>query len=76
ALRSSAALLAAAGLAQSAIGIATLLAQVPMGLALAHQAGGVAVVAAAVWHLHCAAVWRTSPVCHPPASRRRDRGTQ
>jgi hypothetical protein len=26
-----------------------------MGLALAHQAGGVAVAAAAVWHLHCAA---------------------
>jgi heme a synthase len=49
-------ILAAAVLAQSAIGIATLLAQVPMDLALAHQAGGVAVVAAAVWHLHCAAV--------------------
>ena len=55
ALRSSAMLVAAAVLAQSAIGIATLLAQVPMDLALAHQAGGVLVVAAAVWHLHCAA---------------------
>jgi cytochrome c oxidase assembly protein subunit 15 len=76
ALRSSAMILAAAVIAQSAIGIATLLAQVPMGLALAHQAGGLVVVAAAVWHMHCTAVSRTSPVCHPPASRRRDRGTQ
>jgi heme a synthase len=40
ALASSAMVLAASVLAQSAIGIATLLAQVPMGLALAHQAGG------------------------------------
>jgi cytochrome c oxidase assembly protein subunit 15 len=54
-LRSSAVLLAIAVLAQSAIGIATLLAQVPMDLALAHQAGGLVVVAAAVWHLHCVA---------------------
>ena len=52
-LRVSAVLLAAAVLGQSAIGIATLLAQVPMGLALAHQAGGLMVVAASVWHLHC-----------------------
>jgi cytochrome c oxidase assembly protein subunit 15 len=54
-LRGSAMLLAAAVLGQSAIGIATLVAQVPIGLALAHQAGGLTVVAAAVWHLHCAA---------------------
>jgi heme a synthase len=52
-LASSALVLAAAVLAQSAIGIATLLAQVPIGLALVHQAGGLFVVAAAVWHLHC-----------------------
>jgi cytochrome c oxidase assembly protein subunit 15 len=58
ALRGSALLLAAVVLAQSAIGIATLLAQVPIGLALAHQAGGLAVVAAAVWHLHCVALRR------------------
>jgi heme a synthase len=51
-LRSSAMILAAAVIAQSAIGIATLLAQVPMGLALVHQAGGLVVVAAAIWHLH------------------------
>jgi cytochrome c oxidase assembly protein subunit 15 len=60
ALAASALILAVAVLAQSAIGIATLLAQVPMGLALAHQAGGVAVLAAAVWHLHCAAVRASS----------------
>jgi heme a synthase len=53
ALASSAMVLAASVVAQSAIGIATLLAQVPMGLALVHQAGGLLVVAAAVWHLHC-----------------------
>jgi len=51
-LRASAMLLAAAVLAQSAIGIAALITQVPMGLALAHQAGALMVVAAAVWHLH------------------------
>jgi hypothetical protein len=49
---------------------------VPIGLALAHQAGGLIVVAAAVWHLHSAVQSRISPICHPPASRRRDRGTQ
>jgi heme a synthase len=58
-LGSSATILAAIVLAQSAIGIATLLGQVPMGLALAHQAGGLAVVAAAVWHLHCVAMTTT-----------------
>ena len=51
-LRASAILLAAAVLGQSAIGIATLISQVPIGLALAHQAGGLMVAAAAVWHLH------------------------
>ncbi|HUE45439.1 MAG TPA: COX15/CtaA family protein [Aestuariivirgaceae bacterium] len=68
-LGSSAMLLAAALLVQSAIGIATLLEQVPMGLALAHQAGGLIVVAAAVWHLHLAAVnpvgVRTAGSLHP-----------
>ena len=59
-LRSSAMGLAAAVLAQSAIGIATLITQVPMELALAHQAGGLIVVAAAVWHLHCVSQFRLS----------------
>lgn len=44
--------LAAAVLAQAALGIATLLAQVPLALALAHQAGAAAVFGLAVWHLH------------------------
>jgi cytochrome c oxidase assembly protein subunit 15 len=61
-LRSSAMILAAAVLAQSAVGIATLLSQVPMALALAHQAGGLAVVAAAVWHLHCISTAMASPL--------------
>jgi cytochrome c oxidase assembly protein subunit 15 len=59
-LQPSAMGLAAAVLAQSAIGIATLIAQVPMELALAHQAGGLIVVAAAIWHLHCVSQVRLS----------------
>ena len=46
---------AAAGrrrLAQAALGIWTLLAQVPLALGLAHQAGAAAVFGLAVWHLH------------------------
>ncbi len=39
-------------LAQMAIGIATLLAHVPLHLGLLHQAGGALVLATAVWHLH------------------------
>jgi cytochrome c oxidase assembly protein subunit 15 len=57
-LRLSAAVVLVAVLFQAAIGIATLLAQVPIGLALLHQAGALLVVAAVVWQLHLAAVER------------------
>lgn len=50
--RTSAIALLAGLLAQAALGVWTLLAQVPLGLGLAHQAGAVAVVGLAVWHLH------------------------
>jgi cytochrome c oxidase assembly protein subunit 15 len=39
-------------LAQIVLGIWTLLAQVPLSLGLAHQAGAVAVFGVALWHLH------------------------
>jgi cytochrome c oxidase assembly protein subunit 15 len=48
----SAKVLAAAVVAQAALGIWTLLAQVPLALGLAHQAGAAAVFGVAVWHLH------------------------
>jgi heme a synthase len=48
----TAAALAAAVLAQAALGIATLLAQVPLALGLAHQAGAAAVFGLALWHLY------------------------
>jgi heme a synthase len=48
----TAAVLAVAVLAQAALGIATLLAQVPLALGLAHQAGAAAVFGIAVWHLY------------------------
>jgi cytochrome c oxidase assembly protein subunit 15 len=54
-LTQSAALLALAVVAQAALGVWTLLAAqgaIPIGLGLAHQAGAVTVVAAAVWHQH------------------------
>ena len=51
-IRFTAAALAAAVLAQAALGVATLLAQVPLVLGLAHQAGAAAVFGIAVWHLH------------------------
>jgi cytochrome c oxidase assembly protein subunit 15 len=66
-LRLSAAVLLTAVLFQAAIGIATLLAQVPIGLALAHQAGALAVVAAAVWHVQLAAV-EPDHSCSPHAA--------
>ena len=49
--RAGAALLAALAL-QITLGIATLLAVVPLSLAAAHQAGAVAVFAAALWLAH------------------------
>ena len=51
-IRLTAAALAAGVLAQAALGIATLLAQVPLALGLAHQAGAAAVFGLAVWHLY------------------------
>jgi heme a synthase len=51
-VRASALALLAAVLAQVALGIWTLLAQVPVSLGLAHQAGAMIVFAAALWHLH------------------------
>jgi len=50
--RISALVLCAAVLAQMAIGIWTLLAQVPLPLGLLHQGGGAVVLAIAVWHLY------------------------
>jgi cytochrome c oxidase assembly protein subunit 15 len=58
-IRGSAAALAAAVLGQAMLGIWTLLAQVPLSLGLAHQAGAAFVFALAVWHLH--ALWRGAP---------------
>ncbi|HWB46616.1 MAG TPA: COX15/CtaA family protein [Hyphomicrobiaceae bacterium] len=50
--RTSAGVLAAAVLAQVALGIWTLLAQVPLALGLVHQAGAAIVFGLAVWHLY------------------------
>jgi cytochrome c oxidase assembly protein subunit 15 len=44
--------LAAAVLAQAALGVWTLLAHVPIPLALLHQAGAVALLGVALWHWH------------------------
>jgi len=51
-IKLSAAWLAGAALAQAGIGIATLLARVPLTLALLHQAVAVALFGLALWHLH------------------------
>jgi cytochrome c oxidase assembly protein subunit 15 len=64
----SAALLMVAILAQLALGIWTLLAQVPVPLGLAHQAGALLVLAAALWHLDRAASPSTVPL--PDRDRR------
>lgn len=50
-VRRSAGYLATAVLAQGALGIWTLLAWVPLGLGIAHQAGALVVTAVAIWHL-------------------------
>ena len=47
-------LLAALAVAQAGLGIATLLAAVPVALAAAHQAGAVLLFSAAVWTVHAA----------------------
>jgi heme a synthase len=49
--RSAGALMVVTAL-QVALGIATLLSHVPLGLALAHQGTAILVLAAAVWHVH------------------------
>jgi cytochrome c oxidase assembly protein subunit 15 len=54
-VRGTAIALAVGLLLQAMLGIWTLLAQVPLHLGLAHQAGAVAIFAIAVWHLY--AVW-------------------
>jgi len=51
-LRETGVMVLAVIVGQAAIGIATLLAQVPIHLGLLHQAGAVMVVAACLWHLH------------------------
>jgi cytochrome c oxidase assembly protein subunit 15 len=48
----SATILAGAVLAQAALGIWTLLAHVPIPLALLHQSGAVALLGVALWHWH------------------------
>jgi heme a synthase len=51
-VRRTAVALAAGMLLQAMLGVWTLIAQVPLSLGLAHQAGAAAVFALAVWHLH------------------------
>jgi cytochrome c oxidase assembly protein subunit 15 len=51
-VKTSGVILAGAVLAQAALGIWTLLAHVPIPLALLHQAGAVAVFGVALWHWH------------------------
>lgn len=51
-VRFSAVALAVLMLAQAALGVWTLLAWVPLGLGVAHQAGAMLVFAVAIWHLH------------------------
>jgi cytochrome c oxidase assembly protein subunit 15 len=48
----SASMLLAALIAQAGLGVWTLIAQVPINLGLAHQAGAVVVLAIALWHAH------------------------
>jgi cytochrome c oxidase assembly protein subunit 15 len=50
--RRSAVILAGAVLAQAAVGIWTLLAHVPIPLALVHQAGALALFGVSLWHWH------------------------
>jgi cytochrome c oxidase assembly protein subunit 15 len=61
--RRTAALVAALAIGQAALGIWTLLAWVPTGLGVAHQAGALALAAAAVAHLH--AIRRAPPARGP-----------
>lgn len=61
AVRRSGAWLGLAVVAQVALGIWTLLAWVPVWLGVAHQAGALAVLALAVWHLYAVRRARQSP---------------
>ncbi|KAB2919103.1 MAG: heme A synthase [Hyphomicrobiaceae bacterium] len=69
--RLSAFALAAGTVAQAALGIWTLLAQVPLALALAHQAGAAALFALAVWHLHVTQPRADSAAALPPRAGQR-----
>jgi cytochrome c oxidase assembly protein subunit 15 len=60
-VRLTSAALAAGVLAQAALGIVTLLAQVPLSLGLAHQAGAAAMFGLGVWHLHAVRHPRPEP---------------
>jgi len=51
-VRGTAVALVLGTLLQAMLGIWTLLAQVPLSLGLAHQAGAAALFAIAVWHLY------------------------
>jgi cytochrome c oxidase assembly protein subunit 15 len=55
-------LLLAAFVAQAGLGIATLLAGVPVGLAVAHQAGAVLMLAAAIWNAHASGARLAPPL--------------
>ncbi|WP_415005750.1 COX15/CtaA family protein [Aestuariivirga sp.] len=57
----TAALVAAAVLLQVCLGIWTLLAHVPLHVALTHQGGALAVLAAAVWNLHATLMRSPAP---------------
>ena len=59
--------LAAAFVLQGSLGIATLLAGVPVGLGAAHQGGAVLLLAAALWHAHSGGVWPAMRPVHAAA---------
>jgi len=59
--------LLAAFVVQGALGIATLLMGVPVGLGAAHQGGAVLLLAAALWNAHSAGVWPAMRQVHAPA---------
>jgi cytochrome c oxidase assembly protein subunit 15 len=64
--------MALAVLAQAAIGIWTLLAQVPISLGLIHQAGALVLLAAALIHLHHASLSQAKPEAVAALSPRAD----
>jgi cytochrome c oxidase assembly protein subunit 15 len=59
-VRGTAVALGAGMVLQAMLGIWTLLAQVPLHLGLAHQAGAAAVFAIAIWHLYAVRYARVS----------------